>query len=637
MPSTYSTNLRIELVADNEQSGIWGQTTNRNFTQVFEETITATAEVDVTAGDVTLTAVNGATDQARRPFIRVIGSPVVARQVNVPDVTKLYFVQNTTGQNVTIKPTGQTGVTLLMGQFGYVRTRTGLSAQLIELLATVSGNLTVPGTLTVTGASTFSGASAHTGAITVTMPNAEAINIRSGNAANYVVYTAGRTATEAIWGISGGASNVVLGDVAGDFGLRNVSGRILFAPNGITASIFMNASGLGVGISPTAPLHALLTANTAYSSVDMVASGVVQTLRNATTTNATAAVIRLDVNGSASSAIAAVAAVHTGDGASALAFGTRFNAAGNIIERMRIDNAGNVGINTTPSGFRLNVNGTANIDGTLSGTSLAIVRSGAGQLFLNASDLAGFVTINTAGFERVRVDSSGRVGIGRTPTTHIFEVAGTTALGHTASDMLRLTHDAAFLSFYNTTASARTGFLQMNSSGVAAWANEVGGAGATSSISVNGSNRVVIDGNGRMVLPNAHNNAAGSPGAGSPCVLSGSLGSGTVVASTNITSVFVARNLFSRVGNVVTWSGIFSGNVTTGGAATNVTIALPIASNFGVPSDLSGSVVQQPASGAFTVGAPSASTGSDAMIIAMGGPVAGSITGTWIVQYEVLA
>ena len=37
--STYSTRLKIELIGSGEQSNAWGNTTNNNFDQVFEQSI----------------------------------------------------------------------------------------------------------------------------------------------------------------------------------------------------------------------------------------------------------------------------------------------------------------------------------------------------------------------------------------------------------------------------------------------------------------------------------------------------------------------------------------------------------------------------------------------------------------------
>lgn len=524
MPSTYSTSLRIELVADNEQSGIWGQTTNRNFTQVFEETITATAEVDVAAGDVTLTAVNGATDQARRPFIRIIGAPVVARQVNVPDVTKLYMVQNTTGQSVTIKPTGQTGVTLLTGQFGYVRCRQGLSAQLVEFLTTVGGNLTVPGTLTVGGATTINntlavtGTATFTGVVNITEPN-EALNLRSGAAGQWTAITFGRTAIEGYLGISGGSSSIFTGDVAGDIGFRANAGTLRLGISS-TAVAYINTAGLGIGIAPTTPLHAILTESTAYSSANMLAAtATLITLRNASITNGTYGAIRLEATGAGSNATTAIAAIHVGDGASALAFGTRTNAAGSTVERGRFDNLGNFIVGTTAATYRIQAASTGadllgmfrDVDVTSSGAAGASLDIGArnGATFTPGARVfgvlenpasTGFLALYTrtasALTEKVRVDSVGRTGFGRVPTTHRLEVSGAGAFGYTTDQAVRLIHNDAYIAFWNTAESVRSGYFQSLSTGVAVWANEVGGAGATSNISVNGATRLSVTGAG---------------------------------------------------------------------------------------------------------------------------------------------
>ena len=56
--STYSSNLKIELIATGDQSGVWGVTTNDNFSNVFEQSIVGRVTVSFSNADVTLTATN---------------------------------------------------------------------------------------------------------------------------------------------------------------------------------------------------------------------------------------------------------------------------------------------------------------------------------------------------------------------------------------------------------------------------------------------------------------------------------------------------------------------------------------------------------------------------------------------------
>ena len=66
MPSTFSPSLRIELIGAGEQSGTWNNTTNNNLGDLIEQAISgATTTLNVTSGDITLTALNGITDEAR--------------------------------------------------------------------------------------------------------------------------------------------------------------------------------------------------------------------------------------------------------------------------------------------------------------------------------------------------------------------------------------------------------------------------------------------------------------------------------------------------------------------------------------------------------------------------------------------
>lgn len=106
MPSTYSPTLRIELIGTGEQSGTWGNTTNTNLGAIIEQAITGITTVDVSAGDVTLTAYNGAVDQARSAVLIASGTPATTNNIIIPNVAKTYIVTNSTAQSVGVKTSG---------------------------------------------------------------------------------------------------------------------------------------------------------------------------------------------------------------------------------------------------------------------------------------------------------------------------------------------------------------------------------------------------------------------------------------------------------------------------------------------------------------------------------------------------
>lgn len=101
--STYSPSLRIELIASGSQSGTWGVTTNNNLGDLIEQAIAGITNVDVTGADVTLTALNGVTDQSRSAVLNVTGSNIVTRNLIIPNNPKVYIVTNNTSQIVGIK------------------------------------------------------------------------------------------------------------------------------------------------------------------------------------------------------------------------------------------------------------------------------------------------------------------------------------------------------------------------------------------------------------------------------------------------------------------------------------------------------------------------------------------------------
>jgi hypothetical protein len=122
MASSYSSNLKIELINTGEQSGDWGDTTNENFANVFEQAIVGRGNPNFsTDADLTLTYTNTVASQtARNLFLDVTSSLslTATRALIVPTIYKNYVVANNTtgGQSITVKTTLGTGITIPNGR-----------------------------------------------------------------------------------------------------------------------------------------------------------------------------------------------------------------------------------------------------------------------------------------------------------------------------------------------------------------------------------------------------------------------------------------------------------------------------------------------------------------------------------------
>lgn len=112
--TTYSSHLRLTKQAVGENPDTWGTVLNDGVFEMLEDSICGLAQFSVSGGDVTLTTVNGAADQARCMIIQVTGSPGVARNVIVPALSKVYLCNNKTsgGFTITIKTSAGSGVAL---------------------------------------------------------------------------------------------------------------------------------------------------------------------------------------------------------------------------------------------------------------------------------------------------------------------------------------------------------------------------------------------------------------------------------------------------------------------------------------------------------------------------------------------
>lgn len=122
MASTFSTNLKIELIGTGEGSGTWGNTTNENLGTAIEQALVGYGSVVYAINDnLTITLTNSNAAQAARALVLTVTSSVsltATRELVVPTIQKQYIVQNnTTGaQSITVKTTAGSGVTIPNGR-----------------------------------------------------------------------------------------------------------------------------------------------------------------------------------------------------------------------------------------------------------------------------------------------------------------------------------------------------------------------------------------------------------------------------------------------------------------------------------------------------------------------------------------
>jgi hypothetical protein len=191
--------------------------------------------------------------------------------------------------------------------------------------------------------------------------------------------------------------------------------------------------------------------------------------------------------GSSFSTGTAYARVLWSNGAYPMVFST------NSTERMRIDSSGNVGIGVSPS-RKLSVNGAADFG---NGTIETIISFSDRGIFGTQSNHD--LEIRTNGTERMRIDSSGNVGIGTTSPGAHLHIYGA------GDEMLRLADNSAtgnpYLSFYQTT--TRRSFIQHHDTDdTLRIASEYGGIDFRTGIGGSEVQRMIIDSSGNVGIGN---------------------------------------------------------------------------------------------------------------------------------------
>ena len=162
MASTYSPNLRIELIGTGDQAGTWGNTTNSTDQYVLESAITGYQQVTITSTSQALTYVNGATTtasstQAIFAFLSLVTSGVSgAFNVYAPPNPKSYVIYNNSSYAATIYNSTAIGNTIAAGlgvtiPSGATITIWSDGTNFRATDTQTAGNFQVNGNLTITG------------------------------------------------------------------------------------------------------------------------------------------------------------------------------------------------------------------------------------------------------------------------------------------------------------------------------------------------------------------------------------------------------------------------------------------------------------------------------------------------------
>jgi len=106
MSSTYSSNLRVELIGSGDQAGTWSTTTNNNLAYIFDTSVAGINTVTITSVNQALTYVNGPTSTAALNqsiyAILKFDSAAAASAIYAPPVSKQYIIWNNTSFTITI-------------------------------------------------------------------------------------------------------------------------------------------------------------------------------------------------------------------------------------------------------------------------------------------------------------------------------------------------------------------------------------------------------------------------------------------------------------------------------------------------------------------------------------------------------
>jgi len=425
MTTAYTSLLGLALPVTGELSGTWGDTVNNSITSLLDTSVAGTTNVSADS-NVTLTTTSGASNQARQAILLFSGARTAIRTVTAPAQSKIYTVINaTTGgfavQLVGVGPT--TGVTIVAGESAVCAWN---GSDFVKVSNT--GGSAVFTTLDVT--------------------NLDVTNIRAldGTAAASIANSTGVISFVANPILSGGTANGVL---------------YLNGSKVVTSGSALTFDGANIIVNATTPAYFTGTSNLAQVSINRSPS-------TGAIFNASQSAAYLNIDGAS--------------GGSSFQFVVASAANTQPSEAMRLTSTG-LGIGTSSPTRKLDVRGGVSFQDSAGEKELLIANDTTlVRLFSrNRSDTSDVpMAFYTGATERLRIDASGNLGLGVTPSAWGSTFAGGVFQAKNASVMGYLNAVYLGANYYATNSSDNyiaTGFASryQQTSGQHQWLNAPSG------------------------------------------------------------------------------------------------------------------------------------------------------------------
>ena len=98
MASTFSSDLKLEIITTGEKAGQWGGITNTNL-QILEQGSSGVEDIDLASGSVTLLLTDGAISNGKNAYLRLTGTLSGDRTLTMPSgsgVTRVWIIKDDT-------------------------------------------------------------------------------------------------------------------------------------------------------------------------------------------------------------------------------------------------------------------------------------------------------------------------------------------------------------------------------------------------------------------------------------------------------------------------------------------------------------------------------------------------------------